>query len=225
MKCLLCSSKFDDEKGLLEHYISFHKIDESNWFFKNLFGFKNSKILRKCLRCDDFIYDKKAKVEHDFLNHFSEGKEQLFENKPLDVTRLRDQITIYSIDFIKHRDSYNFFDSEKCVTDFLRNYKDKLTNNNRNKTFKCSFIIQNQQILPTSNGPPSFDNRYWSTSPYEGVYFNDFIYFGIKGEILNRVIINGLSGSSWFFKWPNSSISRLNILEVISLKMMKTCRI
>ena len=44
MKCLLCSLKFDDEKELLNHYISFHKIDESNWFFKNLFNLKkNSK--------------------------------------------------------------------------------------------------------------------------------------------------------------------------------------
>ena len=34
MKCLLCSSKFNDEKGLLDHYIDFHKIDESNWFLK-----------------------------------------------------------------------------------------------------------------------------------------------------------------------------------------------
>ena len=199
MKCLLCSSKFEDEKGLLEHYIVFHKIDKSNWFFKNLFGFKNSKILKKCLRCDDFIYDKKAKVEHDFLNHYSDDKEQPFESKPLDITKLKDQITTYSINFNNHKDSYNFFNSEKFVTDFLLNYKHKFKNNNQNKTFKCSFVIQIQQISPIPNTSPSFDYRYWSTSPYEGVYFNDFIFFGIKGEILNRVIINGLSGSSWFF--------------------------
>ena len=43
------------------------------------------------------------------------------------------------------------------------------------------------------------DTRYWSTSPYKGVYFNDFIFFGIRHEILNRVILNGLSGSAWYF--------------------------
>ena len=43
MKCLLCSSKFDDEKGLLEHYISFHKIDESNWFLRIYLGLKTVK--------------------------------------------------------------------------------------------------------------------------------------------------------------------------------------
>ena len=211
MKCLLCSSKFEDDKGLLEHYLSFHKIDDSNWFFKNLFGIKNSKILKKCLRCDDFIYDKKAKAEHDFLNHFSDRKVQPFENKPIDIRTLQDKITIYSIDYSKHQDNYNFFDSEKCVSDFLLNCKYNFKNSNQTKTFKCSFIIQNQQVSPIENTPPSFDSRYWSTSPYEGVYFNDFTFFSIKQEILNRVIINGLSGSSWFFK-KFSSLS-LKVLE------------
>ena len=50
MKCLLCSLTFADEKQLFEHYKSFHKIDKSNWFFK--FNIKNSKELRKCLRCE-----------------------------------------------------------------------------------------------------------------------------------------------------------------------------
>ena len=66
MKRLLCSLTLTDEKGLSEHYTSFHKIDKSNWFFKNLFNIKNSKMLKNCLRCEDFIYDKKAKAEHDF---------------------------------------------------------------------------------------------------------------------------------------------------------------
>ena len=167
--------------------------------------------MKKCLRCDDFTYDKKAKVEHDFLNHFSEGKEQPFESKPLDIKTLKDQITIYSIDFTKHQDSYNFYDSEKYVSDFLLNCKHKLKNNDQNKTFKCSFVIQNQQISPIPNAPASLDYRYWSTTPYEGVYFNDLIFFGIKGEILNRVIVNGLSGSSWFFN-KFASLS-LEVLE------------
>ena len=118
MKCLLCSLTFADEKKLYEHYTSFHKIDKSNWFFKNLFNIKNSKELRKCLRCEDFIYDKKSKAEHDFLNHFAEGKEQPFESKPNDIRTLQNKIIIYSIDYSKHKDSYNFFDSEKCVSDF-----------------------------------------------------------------------------------------------------------
>ena len=212
MKCLLCTLNFDDEKGLLNHYISFHKIDESTWFFKNLFNVKkNSKILKKCLRCEDFIYDKQAKVEHDFLNHFSEGKDQPFESKPIEIRTLKDKITIYSIEYSKHKDAYNFFDSEKCVSDFLLNCRFNFKNNDQNKTFKCSFTIQNQQKSPIENAPPSFDLRYWSTSIHESVFFNDFVFFSLKGEILNRVIQNGLSGSSWYFN-KFTSLS-LKVLE------------
>ena len=30
MKCLLCSCKFKDDKELLDHYLSYHNIDENN---------------------------------------------------------------------------------------------------------------------------------------------------------------------------------------------------
>ena len=177
MKCLLCSLTFKDEKGLSEHYTSFHKIDKSTCFFKNLFNIKNSKILKKCLRCEDFIYDKKAKAEHDFLNHFAEGREQPFETKPIDIRTLQNKITIYSIDYSKHKDSYNFFDSEKCVSDSLLNCRYNFKNSEQSKTFKCSFTIQNQQKSAIANAPPSLDSRYWSTAVYESVFFNDFIFF------------------------------------------------
>ena len=125
MKCLLCSFNNADENKLLDHYISFLKIDEKTFMkriFKNLFSIKkNSKILKKCLRCEDFIYDGQSKVEHDFLNHFSEGNIQPYENKPIEIKRLKNKIVIYSIYYSEHKDSYNFFDSEKCVTDFLLN--------------------------------------------------------------------------------------------------------
>ena len=212
MKCLLCSFNNADENKLLDHYISFHKIDEKNSFFKNLFSIKkNSKILKKCLRCEDFIYDRQSKVEHDFFNHFSEGKIQPYENKPIEIKRLKNKIVIYSIYYSEHKDSYNFFDSEKWITDFLLNCKYNFKNTDQNKSFKCSFTIQNQQKSAIENNLPSFDIRYWSTSVHEGVFFNDFIFFALKSEILNRVIHNGLSGSSWFF-YKFTSIS-LKVLE------------
>ena len=40
-------------------------------------------------------------------------KAQPFENKPIDIRTLDNKITIYAIDYTKHQDSYNFFDSEK----------------------------------------------------------------------------------------------------------------
>ena len=35
---------------------------------------------------------------------------------------------------------------------------------------------------------------------YEGVYFNDFIKYSLGNDTLKRVIMNGMSGSSWRFK-------------------------
>ena len=47
---------------------------------------------------------------------------------------------------------------------------------------------------------PIINSRYWSTATYDSIYYNDFIFFGLKQDILNRVIINCMSGSSWHFK-------------------------
>ena len=160
MKCLLCSSVFNTEKDLFDHYVSFHNIDQLNWFFKKLFNLKNSKILQKCFRCDQFIVDKKFKADHYFLQHYNEGENQPFEDKPLDIKILRPNITIYSIDYHKHKDNYNFFDSEKCLQDFLSNCKHKFKNSSVQKTFKCSFVIQNKQDPPLPRMSPIFNTRY-----------------------------------------------------------------
>lgn len=55
MKCLLCSSVFENDQDLLQHYISFHRVDEDNKFsHKLLQPRKKSGFYKKCLRCDDF---------------------------------------------------------------------------------------------------------------------------------------------------------------------------
>ena len=67
--------------------------------------------------------------------------------------------------------------------------------------FKCDFSIENIQNAPlTSPNLTDITNtRYWSTNVYNGVYFNDFIISEIRSDILKRVIINNLTGSSWYF--------------------------
>ena len=44
------------------------------------------------------------------------------------------------------------------------------------------------------------NTRYWSTDVYQTVYFNDFVFYGLKSEILSKVIVNGMSGNSWRFR-------------------------
>ena len=47
---------------------------------------------------------------------------------------------------------------------------------------------------------PILNSRYWTMSPYEGNFFNNFIFYGLKQEIVSKVIINDMPGSSWHFK-------------------------
>ena len=108
-------------------------------------------------------------------------------------------LTIYPIEFQKHRDFYDFFNSEQYVEDFLRNVRYKFKPGGK-KWVKCLFTIENIQISPYQDLRPIINSRYWTTLPYEGTYFNDFIFYGLRQNILGRVIINGMSGSSWHFK-------------------------
>ena len=74
MKCLLCSSSFDNDEELIEHYITYHKIDPNNRFFQKLFqSNKNCLVFCKCLRCDDFLTTSDFKIKHDILKHYNEG--------------------------------------------------------------------------------------------------------------------------------------------------------
>ena len=56
------------------------------------------------------------------------------------------------------------------------------------------------------------DKRVWLTNVYQFRYFNKFVRGEIKDEIIKRVIVNGQSGSSWYFKRFN----RLTIIVVLS---------
>ena len=44
------------------------------------------------------------------------------------------------------------------------------------------------------------DNRAWLTNLFITKHFNTFIRTEIKNKIIKRIIVNGQSGSSWFFK-------------------------
>ena len=98
MKCLLCSSKFKNQKALLDHYLSYQNIDEYNWFFQKLFQIKNKTLLKNCVRCSEFLTTEKHKATHDFLEHYKDGKNIPFEEKPLDISKFPGLI-FYSIEF------------------------------------------------------------------------------------------------------------------------------
>ena len=97
--------------------------------------------------------------------------------------------------FKKYISFYNFYDSQKCVDDFLRNVKYRFETNHK-KWFKCSFNIENTQNSIRSDLEPLFNTRYWTIETYNSIYFNDFIFNALRQDILKRVIRNNMSDSS-----------------------------
>ena len=194
MKCLLCFSKFKDQKDLLNHYVTYHNVDENNWFFQ----IKDKRLLKRCLRCDKFLETEKQKTVHNFVKHYEDDKTIPYEEKPLDVLRLA-SLMIYSIEFRKHQIFYDFYNSELCVKNLFKNVRYRFKAGSK-KWFKCSFVIENIQKSLYLGLQPIINSRYWTNATHDSVYFIDFIFFGLKQDILSRVIINGMSGSSWYFK-------------------------
>ena len=177
MRCLLFSSKFKDQKDLLNHYVTYHNIDENNWFFQNLFQIKDKSLLKRCLRCDKFLVTEKQKAVHNFLKHYEDGKSIPFEEKPLDILKLP-ALMAYSIEFRKHQNFYDFYNFELCLDDFLRNVRYRFEAGSK-KWFKCSLVIENIQKSLYPGLLPIIYSRYWSTATYDSIYFNNFILYSL----------------------------------------------
>ena len=78
---------------------------------------------------------------------------------------------------------------------------------NINHKFQVYFEIVNQQRT-SDNQNFLTDNRSWLTKVYRFKFFNDFLKNEFKNEITKRIINNGLTSSSWYFK----RFDRLNVI-------------
>ena len=98
-------------------------------------------------------------------------------------------ITYFSINFTQHKNFRDFFTSD-IVDDFLQSvYEVYHPRENKIQTF---FQQRGEVILE--------DNRAWLTNSFNTKDFNIFIRGDIKNEIIKRIIVNGQSRISWFFK-------------------------
>ena len=199
MKCLLCNYTDDNLDKIEDHYINYHRINKNNLFFRQLMLNKDALLNIDCIRCQKFIATKKYLSQHNFLEHYVDGEKKPAEFKTIDI-RKYNEIIIYNINFEKHSNEYNFYNSQELVDKFLFNVKSRFKPQN-NVFFKADFSIESIQNAPlTSPNVTDITNtRYWTTDIYKGVYFNDFIISEIRSNILKRVIINNLTGSSWYF--------------------------
>ena len=179
--------------------MQYHRINKNNYLFKQLSQKNNFCIEKTCIRCHKFIPTNKFMIQHNFLEHYEFGERKPAEFKSIDIIKNKD-ITIYQIDFNKHSEEYDFYNSHEIVDDFLLNVKTLYKPKNK-VLFKADFSIENIQnaSVVSPNTTDIVSIRCWSSEVYSGIYFNDFIVSEIRLDILKRIINNNLSGSSWHF--------------------------
>ena len=148
-----------------------------------------------------------------FLYHYSQagGARNRLNDLPLNVLR-RSQIVYYSVNFDQHKNYFDFFS-----TDMIDVFLDTVYNAfkpERNLLYKFQGYFE---IINHQRDPERTDIRVWLTNVFRFNHFNQFVRGENKDEFVKRVIVNGQTGSSWYFKRFN----RLNIIVVRLLYKLK----
>ena len=120
MKCLQCELNSTNVDELFSHYIQFHHINKTNYYFKELFESDgNNCFEKKCYRCNKSFHSCRDLKNYKFLSHYQLGDQLPVENNPINILKRCNFLTTFPINFDQHQDFYNFFDSEKLVDEFL----------------------------------------------------------------------------------------------------------
>ena len=76
-------------------------------------------MFRKRLRCDCFLTMSAYKKKHDFLKHYNEGEDDLFEDKPIDIENTANLVK-FEITVNKQGECYDFENSRKLLMIFKK---------------------------------------------------------------------------------------------------------
>ena len=144
-----------------------------------------------------------------FLVHYNQkGGARANADLPLNILK-RGSITYFSDNVDQHKNFNNFYSSD-MVDHFLDVvYRIFKPLKNISHRFQAYFEIVNQQRT-SDNQNFLTDNRAWLTNVHRFKYFNEYLKGALKNEITKRIIKNGLSGSSWYFR----RFERLNVIVV-----------
>ena len=130
-----------------------------------------------------------------FLLHYNQMRgNRRNQQLPLNVLK-RGLATYFSINYNQHKKFYNFFE-EQVVEDFLNSVYSRFVSDKEYKIQVYTEIINQQQgefVIAKSN-------RVWLTNTYTVCYLNNYVKNSIKSEIVKRIIVNGVTGSSWYFE-------------------------
>ena len=120
---------------------NFHNVDRNNYIYKTLFSTDQHYFTPKiCGCCDEFLKTKKAKRIHNFLKYYPDGKNEIFENKPLGINQVGNKKT-YENSVNKDSTFHNFEDAEWIVNDFLINVRSKFRASSQVFT-QCGFSLK-----------------------------------------------------------------------------------
>ena len=127
-----------------------------------------------------------------FLYHY--GKQLGGGTKFINVLK-RDKFEYYTINFDQHQKIYNVFDGG-IIGDFIRVVHQNFKAGKHNRTFQRYAEIVNQQ-----RGETILENKCaWLTNSFESKYFDNFVMGEIRDGIGKRIILNGETSSSSYFK-------------------------
>ena len=82
-------------------------------------------------------------IQHNFLEYYESGERKPAEYKSITVIKNK-EVLIYQIDFTKHSEEYDFYNSQQIVDDFLLNVY-RLFKPKNKVLFKADFSIENIQ--------------------------------------------------------------------------------
>ena len=140
---------------------------------------------------------KKTK-NHCFLMHYKQSSGSQTLPLPINISRKGNVLTIYSINYFIHRNSYDFYNAVETVKKFISAV---------DKNFVPSAKVKVQGRYEISNYQPSQDEnieqekkRTWLTEVFTCAHFNWYVQNRLTNNFMKRVIINSLTGSSWKFK-------------------------
>ena len=80
--------------------------------------------------------------------------------------------------------------------DFLKNVRSRFKPCGL-KHIKCLFVIEKIQQSAFENLWPILNTRYWTNDGYKAIYLNDFVFCGLRQNILSKVIVNDIDVSNF----------------------------
>ena len=196
------------DETLRSHYTWQHLVNENNSYFQDLFVPDTN--LKRCDICLMDFKNSRIKKNHMFLLHYNQtGGSRMNQQLPVNVLR-RGPVKYFSINYQQHK---NDFFQESVTDDFLQAVYNNFVSNNEYKIQGYAEITNQQQ----EDFIVSESTRVWLTNTFTTHHFNPYVRGSIKIEILKRVIVNGMTGSSWCFK----RFQRLTII-MTSVKYFQT---